>query len=125
MQRLFARLKAAVVFPGSLRMVIFADDAESVAAAAGVALAEGPRGGVVVAVVGADPAVAPALATAVALNAPLLVLVSGSGADLGRYAAAGWDIATTDVALPVPRPTVCAAEVIPAARQPATPHSRL
>jgi len=120
MQRLLARLKAAVVFPGQLRVVTLADDAESIAVAAGAALAEAPRGGVVVAVVGSDPAVAPALATAVALGAPLLVLVSGSGADLARYAAAGWDVATTDLALPVTRPTVCAAEVVPAPRTAAT-----
>lgn len=130
MQRLLARLavlRSVLVLPGRVRVVAQdrlagawdeaewhgADAAETIAAAAGAALAEQPRGGVVVALVVAGPEVAPALAAAMALAPPLLVAVAGAGeADLASYRAIGWAVPDAEAALPPLRPSVLAVAAV-------------
>ena len=137
MQALFARcaaLRAVTAFPARVRIVAQADfaavagdaewhgadAAETIAAAAGVALAEGPRGGTVVALVAVDPAADVALATVITLDAPLLVALVGAGAaDLARYRAAGWAVVDATVPLPLARASVL--PVIAAHAAPAAP----
>ena len=131
MQRLFARLAAlgaVTAFPGRVRIIAQADfaahagsdtewhgadAAETIAAAAGAALAERTRGGTVVALVGAEPALAYAWATVAALAAPVLVaLVGASTAELALWRAVGWAVVDDDVALPLTRPSVLPVAVV-------------
>lgn len=124
MQRLLlklAALQAGTAFPGRVRIVAEAafaaaaggegewhgaDASETIAAAAGIALAEHGRGGTVVALVGADAAIAPALATVRALGVPLLVALAGADSDLAPYRSAGWSVCDGETVLPPSRPTV-------------------